>query len=132
MSNEATRMYSTCFSVDPRGYCERSRRRGCAAGLYPSGPPLDNDECCDEAPVEGVLDFELESRVRSVPEDMTPAIGGCGERDGREWCDNCESDREEGKDDKEPLLVRGTPPFVYGLLLAGPLEPLRGYDCMAV
>lgn len=76
MSNEATRIYSTCFSFDPRGYCERNRRRGWLAGLYPRGAPLDSDECWDDAPVEGVLDFELGSDVRSVPEDIMPAIGG--------------------------------------------------------
>lgn len=44
-----------------------------------------------------LLDLELGSDVRSV----SAAIGGCGDREGRELCDICEVEREEGKDDKD-------------------------------
>jgi len=107
MSKDATRMYSTWFSVAPRGYCDLSRRAGCASGFWCRGAPVDMDECCDETavPVDGVLDLELGSDVRSVS-DMA-AAGGCGDRDGR--CDMWEGERAEGKDDSEflcpPLLL---------------------------
>lgn len=46
----------------------------------------ESEECWDEmpVPVEGVLDFELGSDVRSGSEAMLPAIapGGMGDRDG--------------------------------------------------
>lgn len=82
-------MYSTWFSLDPRGYCDLNLRLGCASALYRGmGTTLlpDSDECCEEmpVPVEGVLDFELGSDVRSGSEPMAPplALGGIGERDG--------------------------------------------------
>lgn len=101
-------MYSTWFSVPPRGYCERSLRRGCARGLYRGGPAswLDSELCCDETPVrpvpvDGVLLLELGSEVRSVSEVLM-ASGGCGDRaEGREFCDMPEPEREEGNEDSE-------------------------------
>lgn len=56
----------------------------------------ESDECCDDMPVEGVFDFELGSEERSVS-----MIGGCGDREGREWLDIWEGDREAGKLESE-------------------------------
>lgn len=70
-------MYSTWLSVWPRGYCDRSFLAGCASGLYLRG--ADNDECCDDTPLEGVFEFELGSDVRSVS-----IMGGLGDLDGLE------------------------------------------------
>src|SRR6266566_2546196 len=108
MSKEATRMYSTWFSVIPRGCWECSLRGGCAPGLQRRGGPPDRDECWEETPVpvEGVLDLELGLEVRSVS-DMMAAAGGWGDREGRELCDDiCEPERDdEGNDDSDVLLA---------------------------
>lgn len=96
-------MYSTWFSVDPRGYCGRSLRVECASGLYRRG--AESEECCDDRPVDGVLDFELGSDDRSVS-----MIGGCGDREGREWFDICEGDLEAGKLEREVRRL-GQAPF---------------------
>lgn len=89
-------MYSTWFSVDPRGYCDRSFREGCASGLYRLG--ADSDECCEDAavrlPIDDVLlDLELGFEVRSVSKFM----GGCVARE----FDICEVEREDGNDDRD-------------------------------
>lgn len=81
-------MYSTWFSVAPRGYCDRSFLGGCASGLYRLGP--DSDECWDERPVDGVLDLELGFEVRSVS-----VTCGWGDREGRELWDICDGERED-------------------------------------
>lgn len=96
ISNEATNMYSTWFSVSPRGYCDRSFLRGCASGLYFRG--ADSEECWEETPLEGVLELELGSEVRSVS-----IIGGLGLLEGR--LDIAEGEREEGKEDRDVLRL---------------------------
>jgi hypothetical protein len=98
--------------VPPRGYCERSLRRGCDCGLYRRGPTslFDSELCCDDkpvrpVPVEGVLLLELGSDVRSVSEVLI-AIGGCGDRaDGREFCDIPDPERDDGKEDSDVLRL---------------------------
>lgn len=72
-------MYSTWFSVLPRGYCERRRGRGRASGLWTRAAPFESELCWDDAPVpvDGVLLLELGSEVRSVS-DIT-AGGGSGD-----------------------------------------------------
>lgn len=84
MSNDATSMYSTWLSVDPRGYCDLSLRGGRASGLYRlvPEPDPDSDDVCDDTPIEGVLDFELGFEVRSVSGTVG---GGWGERAARAW-----------------------------------------------
>lgn len=91
ISKEATKIYSTWFSFVPRGYCDFSFRRDCAPVYLGNGTILlaDKEECCDEMPVfvDGVLDLELGSDMRSGSETMPPpppAIGGIGERDSLE------------------------------------------------
>lgn len=68
----------------------------------------DNDECCDDTPVpvDGVFDLELGFDVRSVSETTPPAPGpgGIGDRDGFEWCDICEPEREDGGNDDNDVL----------------------------
>lgn len=85
-------MYSTWFSVAPRGYCDRtllgwasSRRRG-----------AEREECCEEGPRDGVLDLELGSDVRSVSTG-----GGWGDLEGRDEWDTCEGERDEGNEDSD-------------------------------
>lgn len=63
LSNEATRMYSTWFSVAPRGYCDRIFLEACGRGFKDWS--ADKDECCDEGAIDSDLDFELGSDVRS-------------------------------------------------------------------
>lgn len=75
ISKEATRIYSTWFSVDVRGYCDRSFLEGRPSALIRRG--ADRDECCDDTPLEGVLDFELGSETRSGSR-----AGGNGDLDG--------------------------------------------------
>lgn len=105
MSKDATRMYSTWFSVPLRGYCERNLRRGCAWGLY-RGPTsfCESELCCEESPVravpvEGVLLLELGSDERSGS-DVLWAAGGWGDR---EFWDMPEPDRDEGKEESDVL-----------------------------
>ena len=92
-------MYSTWFSVLPRGYCERIRREGRALGTWERGFPAERELCCDETPVptEAVLLLELGFEVRSA--SGTKAWGGCGEREGREACDISEAERDDGGND---------------------------------
>lgn len=88
-------MYSTWFSVAPRGYCDRIFLGARGSGLRDC--VADSDECCDSGPIDSVLDFELGSDVRSES-----AKGGWGDLEGRrECCDMSEADREEGKLAKE-------------------------------
>lgn len=109
MSKDATRMYSTWFSFDPRGYCDLSRRRDCVPELYLGNGTIllpDKDECCDEmpVPVEGVLDLELGSDMRSASLPA-PATGGMGDREGlEERCDICDAEREDGGIDASDVL----------------------------
>lgn len=51
------------------------------------------EECCDETPLDGVLEFELGSE------------GGIGLREGFEFRDIVDGDREEGKTTTLPLEV---------------------------
>lgn len=44
-----------------------------------------------------MFDLELGFEVRSA----SAAIGGCGDREGRSWCDICEAEREDGKEERE-------------------------------
>ena len=75
----------------------------CAAGLKRRG--AESDECCDDRPVDGVFDFELGSDDLSVS-----AMGGCGDREGREWFDICEGDLEFGKLESEVRRLGQAPP----------------------
>lgn len=93
ISKDATRIYSTWFSEVPRGYCDLWRFEGRESAFRRRGARI--DECCDEGPIEGVLDLELGSEVRSVS-----AMGICGDLDGLELCDICDGEREM-KDDIE-------------------------------
>lgn len=64
----------------------------------------ESDECCDDmpVPVEGVLDLELGSDVRSGSEVM---VGGIGDRDVLvERCDICDAERELGTTDASEVL----------------------------
>lgn len=120
-------MYSTWFSVSPRGYCDRSFLFGCASGLYFLG--AERDECSDDTPLEGVFEFELGSDVRSVS-----IMGGFGLLDGLDRLDMVEGDREEGKDDSE--VRRLTPMLPSELVIVAtvsvvPEAPLvEGRCCM--
>lgn len=92
-SNDATRMYSTWFSVAPRGYCDRSLRGGDGGGggggwaaAAAAAAALDSDECCDETAVsvEGAcVDLALWLDVRSTSDvaadtdtDIDAGMGG--------------------------------------------------------
>jgi hypothetical protein len=92
MSKDATRMYSTWFSVLPLGYCERNLRWGCEPAAYRRGA-AESELCCEETPVEAVLLFELGFEVRSASGALP--CGGCGERDGRGACDMSNADRDD-------------------------------------
>lgn len=91
-----------------------SRRRDWVPELYLGNGTIllpDKDECCDEipVPVEGVLDFELGSDMRSgsltIP-PPPPAMGGMGDREGleEERCDICDAEREGGGIDASEVL----------------------------
>lgn len=118
ISNEATRIYSTWFSVDPRGYWDRSFRGGREGTTCRFG--ADSDECCDEATVwlsidDVLFDLELGFEVRSA----SAAIGGCGDREGRSWCDICEAERDDGKEEREARgLAAAGGPLVNDWLVA--------------
>lgn len=71
-------MYSTWFSPEPRGYCERSRLELWASACTRFG--ADREECCESASIDDEL--RLGSEVRSVS-----AKGGCGDLCGRKICD---------------------------------------------
>lgn len=115
MSKDATKMYSTWFSFDPRGYWDFNRRRDWVPELYLGNGTMllpDKDECCDEipVPVEGVLDLELGSDMRSgsdtIPPPPPPATSGMGDREGleEERCDICDAEREDGGKDASEVL----------------------------
>lgn len=101
MSKDATRMYSTWFSGDSRGYWDRSFR-----GDWDMGWALartDRDES-SEATVwlakDEVFELELGWDVRSV------SVGGGREGGGGE-IPEAELERDEGKEERE---VRWFPP----------------------
>ena len=97
MSNEATKIYSTWFSTSPLGYCDRSFLRGWASGLYLLG--AESEECCEDIPLEGVLEEALGSDVR-----FRSIRGGFGDLEGLLECrDMVEGDLEEGNEDREVL-----------------------------
>jgi hypothetical protein len=77
--------------------------------LYLRG--TESEECCDETPLDGVLEFELGSDVRSGS-----IIGGLGLLDGLEFRDIADGDREDGKDDRDVLRLL-TAAFVLPLEL---------------
>ena len=82
MSNDATSMYSTWFSMESAGYCER---------IFPPAfdrPTIgDSDELCEE--------------LTEASSSLT--MGGCGERGFllSLRVDMDEGDREGGKEEKE-------------------------------
>lgn len=93
ISNEATRIYSTWFSLEPRGYCDRSLLELWESAWTRFG--AERDECCEPpGSIEGVL--ELGSEVRSISAPMAGA--SCGDVSGRELCDICEGDLEDGNE----------------------------------
>lgn len=75
----------------------------------------DKDECCEDKPIEGVLDLELGSEERS-----TSRPGGNGDLEGREVCDICDTDREEGNEEREGRRF-GKLPLDWLTLLLFPL-----------
>lgn len=75
----------------------------------------DKDECCEDSPIEGVLDLELGSEERS-----TSKPGGNGDFEGRETCDICDTEREEGNEEREGLRL-GRLPLEWLRLLLFPL-----------
>jgi len=89
MSKEATSIYSTWLSPEPRGYCERSRLEFWASACTRFG--ADSEECCESASIDEEL--KLGSEVRSMS-----AKGGCGDLCGREVCDILEGYREAGSE----------------------------------
>jgi len=127
ISNEATRIYSTWFSVSPLGYCDRNFLLLCASGLYFRG--ADSDECWEETPLDGVFEFELGFEVRSVS-----IMGGLGDLDGRLECrDMADGDREEGNDERDVLRFAGTLALPLELVVSVvPVVPLVVGRCMVV
>lgn len=75
---------------------------GCASGLYFRG--AERDECCDDTPLDGVLEFELGLEVRSVS-----IMGGLGDLEGLECRDIADGDREEGKEEREVRRLGALP-----------------------
>lgn len=87
MSNEATRIYSTCFSMASGGYCER-RRVVVLEGMVRTDWCSDPCDECTESTSSG-------SRA-------SRSMGGCGERAFRSLrMEIDEGERDEGKDEKE-------------------------------
>ena len=82
MSKDATRIYSTWFSVVPRGYCDLGFLGERTSWLERRGadPDPESDEEWDDTPTEEVLSLELGFDVRSVS-----GTGGTGDRGGRGW-----------------------------------------------
>lgn len=96
-------MYSTWFSVSPRGYCDRNFLREWASGLYFRG--ADSEECWDEIALEGVFELEFVSEVRLVSIGWG---GGLGDLEGLlEWRDIVEGDLEDGNDESDVRRLRG-------------------------
>jgi hypothetical protein len=96
MSKPATRIYSTWFSVEERGYCDRSFREDWPnAGL--GGP--DMDECWEEAGVRLAMEDDLRFESEGGPESV---IGGWGDLRGCEAWETSEAERDEaGKDESD-------------------------------
>lgn len=98
ISNDATSIYSTCFSAESAGYWERS----CCA------PWRVCDVCCAAEPEErrdGCLE-DLEESTDSR------TVGGFGDRPGRPaLLDIVDGVREGGKDEKDDLRCT---PFEVG------------------
>lgn len=107
MSKEATRIYSTWLSAEPRGYCDLSFLDDRASAFTLRGAD-DRDECWDDGANDGVLDLELGSEVRSVS-----ATGNCGDLAWREFWDICDGDRDDGNEEREArrLLLLDKEPF---------------------
>jgi hypothetical protein len=126
ISNEATRIYSTWFSLSPRGYCDRSFLLGCASGLYFRG--AERDECCEDTPLDGVFEVELGSEFRSVS-----IMGGLGDLDGLECRLIAEGEREEGNEDSEVLRFAGALPLELQVDMVSvvPAVPLVVGRCIA-
>lgn len=62
-----------------------------------------------------MFDLELGFEVRSA----SAAIGGCGDREGRSWCDICEAERDDGKEEREARgLAAVAGPLVLDWLVA--------------
>ena len=100
----------------------------CASGLYLRG--ADNDECCEETPLEGVLELELGSEVWSVS-----IIGGFGLLEGLGCLvDIAEGERLEGKDEREVLRLRPAEPLeiVVVRVSVASTAPLVVGRCMAM
>lgn len=107
MSNDATSIYSTWFSVSPRGYWDRNFRVGCASGLYLRG--AERDECGEDTPLDRVFEApELGSEVGSEVRSISILVIGFGDLEGR-LCDISDVEREEGKDDREVLRFTALP-----------------------
>jgi len=120
-------MYSTWFSVSPLGYCDRNFLLGCASGLYFRG--TEREECCEDTPLDGVLEFELGLDVRSVS-----IIGGFGDLDGLEFRDMAEGDREDGNEEREVLRFGAALPLELQVAAVSvvPVVPLvAGRCCIA-
>jgi hypothetical protein len=99
MSNEATRMYSTCFSIASAGYCER------ILVLVLCG--VSATDCCDD-PGESYIES---TSSRSC---CSRSVGGCGERAFRSLrIETDEGLRDEGKDEKEGWRVRLAPDCTF-------------------
>jgi hypothetical protein len=94
MSKDATKIYSTWLASAPRGYWGRTLFCGYKSSFVRRA--ADRDECCEDGPMEEVLDLVLGSEVRSVS-----AMGGCGDLDGREWKDICDGERDGGNEERD-------------------------------
>ena len=92
-------MYSTWFSPSPRGYCDRNLCLGCASGLYRGWPEI--EECCDDGPLDGDLEFELGSVAGSAS-----TAWGSGLLGGLKL-DISDGGRVAGNDERE--VLRGSP-----------------------
>lgn len=99
MSNAATSMYSTWFSDESDGYCDRSLlgrwwgRWWCwfESADTATGPP----------DIEERWDGRTDADVEEASDSLT--AGGCGDRAGRApgLEDSDEGEREDGKEEKE-------------------------------
>ena len=85
-------------------------RFGCASGLYRRG--ADNEECWDETPLEGALEFEFELELGS---EVRSTAAGLGDLEGLLCFDMMEGLLEEGKEDNEVLRLAYDPPAPPGI-----------------